>query len=582
MRRSRLSRLLTRYPARLSSFVKRYRSSAQIVAGALAIGLGFWGWLINDHPTNFAGYLNSFFRTLQLITLQFPTQFSNSVPWQLQIARLLMPLVAAAASFHVLVGAISRPFRLALLPHIQDHIIFCGDARLAEAAFASLAERGERIAVVMATIDPARRDALESSGLTVVEADPEHSATWRALNVEAAAALFVIGPKDIDNMNSVMTALQENKQRGSDKPPLVLAVLIEREDLAAELDTALDEIARLNHVRYHRLCPDKEGVRLELATHAPVFRKHDLDIASHVMVVGLSGQWEEVVGQILLSAQDHPTRRPVFTFILKPSEVASLDKWCADKPGLDLVIEIERLVSGSGLLPDAAQADDWRQRREPPQLAVILAEDADALAIALALRRPGGSFNIGSAPILVRQQREDRILAALSTTRISDRDLSGLVAFGGLIRADTIARVLDRKGDEVAIALHASYLEGAKNAPPGSAVAIAAWDALPENLRDSNRASADHAPILLASQGLAAPVDPAQLPSEMMDRLARIEHRRWLTERILRGWRYGPVRDDSRRLHPSIVDFDALSADEKAKDARAAAALLRLAARKAT
>jgi hypothetical protein len=580
MHRSRLSRLLTRYPARLSAFVKRYRSSAQIVAGALAIGLGFWGWLINDHPLNFGGYLNSFFRTLQLVTLQFPTQFTATVPWQLQIARLLLPLVAAAASFHVLVGAISRPFRLALLPHTEDHIIFCGDARLAEAAFVNLAERGERIVVIMANIDPVRRDALEAYGLTVVEADAEHTATWRALNVEAAAALFVTGSKDIDNMNMVMTALQENKQRGTDRPPLVLAVLIEREDLATELDAALDEIARFNRVRYHRLCPDKEGVRLELATHAPVFTKQDRDAASHVMIIGLSGQWEEIVGQILLSAQDHPTRRPILTFIIKPAEVASLDKWCADKPDLDLVVEIERIVTGQHLLPDAAQAHEWRLKREPPQLAVILAEDADALAIALALRRPGGDFNIGAAPVLVRQQREDRILAALATTRIRDRDHSGLMAFGGLIRADSIARVLDRKGDDVAIALHATYLEAAKDLPPDSAVALAAWDELPENLRDANRASADHAPILLASQGLAAPVDPNELSSDTMDSLARIEHRRWLTERIIRGWRYGPVRDNSRWLHPSIVDFDTLSAAEKEKDARAAAALLRLSAGK--
>jgi RyR domain/TrkA-N domain len=582
MRRSRLSRLLTRYPARLSAFVKRYRSSAQIVAGALAVGLGFWGWLINDHPVNFAGYLNSFFRTLQLITLQFPTQFNATVPWQLQIARLLLPLVAAAASFHVLVGAISRPFRLALLPHIEDHIIFCGDPRLAEAAFVNLSERGERVVVATASIDPARRDALESYGLTVVEADPEHSATWRALNVEAAAALFVIGPKDIDNMNMVMAALQENNRRGSEKPPLVLAVLIEREDLATELDAALDEIARLNRVRYHRLCPDKEGVRLELATHAPVFTKQDRDAASHVMILGLSGQWEEIVGQILLSAQDHPTKRPILTFIVKPGEASSLDKWRADKPDLDLVAEIEKIETGSHLLPDAEQAREWRLRREPPQLAVILTEDADALAIALALRRPGSDFYMGSAPVLVRQQREDRILDALAKTRISDRDHSGLVAFGGLIRADSIARVLDRKGDDLAIALHASYLEAAKDLPPDTAIALAAWDELPENLRDANRASADHAPILMASQGLVAPVDPDELSPETMGRLARIEHRRWLTERIIRGWRSGPIRDNSRRIHPAIVDFDALSAAEKEKDARAAATLIRLSARKST
>lgn len=578
--RSRVSRILTRFPARLSAFAKRYRSSAQIVAGALAIGLGFWGWLISDPPVNFTGYLNSFFRTLQLITLQFPTQFKDTVPWQLEIARLLLPLVAAAASFQVLVGAISRPFRLAMLPRNQGHIIVCGDARLSEAAFLNLVERGEQIVIAMSTIDAVRRDALEGYGLTVVEVDLEHSETWRALNVEGAAALFITGPKDIDNMNIVMTAMQSNKRRGTNRLPLLLAVLIEREDLATELDAAFDGIGRSNRVRYHRLCPDKEGVRLELAAHAPVFTKKDRDLASHVMIVGLSGQWEEIVGQILLSVQDHPTERPILTFILNTAESASLDQWCADRPDLSLVVEIERIGTGQRLLPDAAQARDWRLKHALPQLAVILAEHIDALTIALALRRPGRDFNIGAAPVLVRLQREDRILEGLGQTRIRDRDLSRLIAFGGLIRAESISRVLDRKGDDVAIALHANYLEGAKDFPPGSAAALAAWDQLPENLRDSNRSSADHGRILLLSQGLTSPVDPAELSTDIMDSLARIEHRRWMTERIIRGWRYGQIRDNSQQLHPSIVDFDALSAADREKDARAVVALLQLSGHK--
>ena len=128
--------------------------------------------------------------------------------------------------------------------------------------------------------------------------------------------------------------------------------------------------------------------------------------------------------------------------------------------------------------------------------------DVDAVATALALRRPGNPFGLGGQPILVHRSKEDRLLARLGETEVRNRSFRSLVAFGGLVRPEAIERVLDRRGDEIAIALHGRYLDAANRLGAGSAAALAAWDDLPENLRDANRAAAEHAPILFASAGL--------------------------------------------------------------------------------
>ena len=49
-------------------------------------------------------------------------------------------------------------------------------------------------------------------------------------------------------------------------------------------------------------------------------------------------------------------------------------------------------------------------------------------------------------------------------------------------------------------------------------------------------------------------------PSEV-EALARLEHERWVTEREADGWRYGPERDDARKIHPYMVAFDELPPD---------------------
>jgi hypothetical protein len=39
-----------------------------------------------------------------------------------------------------------------------------------------------------------------------------------------------------------------------------------------------------------------------------------------------------------------------------------------------------------------------------------------------------------------------------------------------------------------------------------------------------------------------------------------------MQEKQADGWRYGPARDDSKKLHPSIIPYLQLSESEKEKD----------------
>ncbi len=291
---NRLILELTLRVGRIAGLVAPYRERIQGVAGVIALALGFWGWTIKQPPADLWGVLDNLFRTAQLITLQFPTDRVGVIPWPLQIARFAVPIVAVLASFQILIGSIMRPARLSLLPHTSGHIIVCGSETLTEAALTALAQRGREVVVVAAKVDAAHRGALEGLGLTVVEGNPLQAATIKFLNVSHAAALFLTADDDVANLNIAMLALPAAGKRPAELPPLVLAVLIDREDLAVELDAALDGLSRRQSVRYHRLCPDREGVRLELARFAPVWLKRDLDAPSHVLMIGLAGNWRQI------------------------------------------------------------------------------------------------------------------------------------------------------------------------------------------------------------------------------------------------------------------------------------------------
>lgn len=77
------------------------------------------------------------------------------------------------------------------------------------------------------------------------------------------------------------------------------------------------------------------------------------------------------------------------------------------------------------------------------------------------------------------------------------------------------------------------------------------------------------------------PIDTSdiQLPEELsalLESLAKNTHECWAKERLQQGWQWGPTRDDARKLHPCLVPYEELSAEEKAYDRITSAETLRL------
>lgn len=59
------------------------------------------------------------------------------------------------------------------------------------------------------------------------------------------------------------------------------------------------------------------------------------------------------------------------------------------------------------------------------------------------------------------------------------------------------------------------------------------------------------------------------LPNEILElgeQLAQNAHECWAKQRMAEGWRYGPVRDDTKKLHPCLVPYDQLTDSEKEYD----------------
>ena len=123
--------------------------------------------------------------------------------------------------------------------------------------------------------------------------------------------------------------------------------------------------------------------------------------------------------------------------------------------------------------------------------------------------------------------------------------------------------------DRLAQAIHADYLQQVEATAPNttseSKAFQQAWLALSEEAKDANRAQADHIiyKLLLTGQN---PATPPQFSPEQIEQLAETEHQRWAAHLYLNGWRYGSVRDDAAKQHPSLVNWADLNEGERQKD----------------
>lgn len=100
----------------------------------------------------------------------------------------------------------------------------------------------------------------------------------------------------------------------------------------------------------------------------------------------------------------------------------------------------------------------------------------------------------------------------------------------------------------------------------GSPYRTQSYNDLDDHMKEANRQQIRRAPALLAELGYRVEQDdrvtrrPAvRLTAEEVESASIAEHEGWMREKISAGYRFGPVRDDVTRTHPSLVPWEDLT-----------------------
>jgi len=198
---------------------------------------------------------------------------------------------------------------------------------------------------------------------------------------------------------------------------------------------------------------------------------------------------------------------------------------------------------------------------------VCLDDDSLGLSAALALRQRVREHGI---PVVVRMEQDAGLATLLGGLAGSGGGFENLHAFGLLDRTCRPDLLLGGTHEVIARAIHEGYVGYREKLgeEPQIDPAMVPWEKLTEEFRESCRRQADHIGQMLRAVGCGLgpltdwDAELFEFTSGEVDRMATMEHKRWMAERRREGWRLGP-RDSKVQTNPNLVPWEQLPEEIK-------------------
>lgn len=448
------------------------------------------------------------------------------------------------------------------------------------------ASKSNSVVLVLPQLDDDQRSLLWQKGIRVVTHEGTPKDILVVGGISRAEYVFAVCDDTIDNITICRVALSPANTNSNLKVRCMI------EPLNIKRSIRLEEYFEVSDLNKLRLFNQTELIARKILSEFPPDKNiRDTDRRVHVLLLGVTSITEAIVVQLARIGHYRNNQKPKVTIVGNDVE-QELEKLQNRYPTLLDWLEIVHLdlsdnainsASLSKLLSDQDVITNayitGLNEVENLRLAKILVSVLDKLSDqdevnnlqVIAIDPPGGTV-LSDFFVYGTHKYKFHIFSLFS------RDGLG-------VNSVVVRSLLSDLDDSVSIQIHEAYrqkdLELLKHNPehnlhPNSVE----WSALPENIREANRAVSDHLEIKLRAVGLKfshTKTQNIELSDEQIETMAAMEHRRWWADRSLNGWRFAEERDDINLLHPNMVPYAELSEADKQKDRDSVVTTIKLA-----
>jgi voltage-gated potassium channel Kch len=550
----------------LRPWLQRYRWFVILGLAVVAFVLGYIGFdtsyrAIGEPQT----VLDLVYRSIQLFVLESGSYVSPA-SWELEVARFLAPTLTISTLLIFLLMLFYDRFKLFCLRFVEDHAVICGLGLLGPILARNFLELGYPVVVIEQEADKEEVEQCRDYGAFVLAGDATHPDTLKTAQVRKAKYLVSVLGDDGLNAEVAGHVVEMTKDH---KRMLSCFVHIINPEFCTFLKTKEISYYTSDDVRLEFINIYHSAGRSILKDYPP-FSEYETHVPQmHMLVIGIGRMgesliahavktWRESYGssgkRLKISIIDREAANRKETLLPR---YPSLEQYC-ELRALEMEIHSPEFLTGEYLVDDENHSDIT-------SVYICVSDEALGLSTALVLNQRLKDTNI---PIVVRTNDDHGIATLFQETdqNATNDEFRNIHVFPLVGDRSSMDFILNSTHERIAQAIHEEYVEHQKQAgqTPETNPSMVKWLELPNHLKESNRKQADS--ILEKLQAIQCDVELMtdwdeklfEFTAEEVEKLAQMEHDRFVKERTEQGWRYGSERDITEKISPYLLSWNEL------------------------
>jgi hypothetical protein len=537
-----------------------------------------------------AGFWTKSFQTLQLFIMESAIEH-DKIPVMLNITRFMAPVLLAGTILNLFLGTVIRRANLFIIKYrFKEHIIFCGLGYKSFLLIQDYLKAGDyKIVVIEKDHDNLLAGNILDKRVRFIYGNAEDPKILKLANVRKTTTVFALTENDKTNINITHNIIDIfNKEDIENKLKIILHVSDHfnmnifkefQERSVKNIDFhAFNIYQKIAAIVIDEYCPDK-------------FRRFTGPDAEqcHILVHGLNRIGEQIIKEAIQLYHFADLRKPRITVVDERLD-DKVTEFSFKVPFIDQIADM-RFVNSPDLF------NDLKITGIHDVSVCFICSETESQCYEIAKRYRQLFFKLRYKDISDLNKREHYELALLEDPRIvillpRDPDILDLFvnfkSVTGFLHIDTFAfytHVCNKKmiaddedmTDNIARQIHNIYLglEEAELMP--------AWEKLTDSEKDYNRYPARHLAIKLrylnaamvsaTSEGVPFVIENLSDKERLV--LAKMEHNRWIAEKILGSYMFFEEIADKKlqsrlksglSLHKDIQPWEELTEQDRHKD----------------
>lgn len=540
---------------KIKPFIKKYNQILLILTGLIAWCLGAYGY---SHI--FTGnWLDPLYASLKHFTLDMAVPQGEKINVWIECSRWLAAIALAGAIINIFSMLAKNSYdKLRLMFFCKRHVIICGVGLKGDRLVENIQKKGHTVVVIEINPNNPALQILSQKGVIVVTGTATDGDVLRNAMLDQAEYLIAVTGNDQTNLAIAQAAIGIKEESASNKMLQCIAhisddslrkLLYQHHSIASPHPNFDLRLFSFYESGAHEIIRDY--LSQNLRSFASV--SEDEIRPLHLMLVGF-GRIGKSVAIEAARMGGCPDGSKLSVSVFAKSADVHEKKIRHNLPKLFELLNFRFYSTDVEFLPE--NLSELFYNELPVDLVVVSL--GDELLNFKAAHELANKFRDATKPpkIVICGNGELGQLIDAS---------SKIQSYSMLDKVCTYEVVVNADRERMAKSIHQNYLRHNFETPTSKP-----WQELPLEFKDSNRDQAEHIRVKLKLVGCTiADQDtgtPTSLTEEEVQKLACVEHARWMAEKILQGWSYGAQRDNAKKIHPCLISYDLLSEEDKEKD----------------